>query len=76
MTETQTETRLLEAIRLTQEYAQLPAVDGWSWFDAYRSRRPEDAERLRQEWLGHRGRDNGHAIAPPEADQNGREIQP
>lgn len=45
---------LLEAIRLTQEYAQLPAIPGWSWYDAYRYHRPEDAERLRQEWERHR----------------------
>jgi len=40
----------LEAIRLTQEYAQLPCIDGWSWWDCYRQHRPEDAERLRREW--------------------------
>jgi len=40
----------LEAIRLTQEYTQLPCVDGWSWWDFYRKHRPEDAERLRLEW--------------------------
>lgn len=42
--------RLLEAIRLTQEYAQLPAVEGWSWYDAYRELRPDDARRLQREW--------------------------
>lgn len=42
--------RLLEAIRLTQEYAQLPALPGWSWFDIYRELRPDDAERLHREW--------------------------
>ena len=25
---------LINAIRLTQEYSQLPAVEGWSWYDA------------------------------------------
>ena len=43
----------LEAIRLTQEYVQLPCVDGWSWWDFYRTHRPEDAERLRREWERH-----------------------
>ena len=42
---------LLEAIRLTQEYVQLPAVDGWSWWDVYRRHRPRDANRLRRDWL-------------------------
>ena len=27
---------LVEAIRLTNEYSLLPAIDGWSWWDAYR----------------------------------------
>lgn len=27
---------LAEAVRLTEEYAQLPAIQGWSWFDAFR----------------------------------------
>jgi len=40
----------LEAIRFTQEYAQLPCIDGWSWWDFYRKHRPADAERLRREW--------------------------
>lgn len=44
----------LEAIRLTQEYAQLPAIEGWTWFDFYRKHRPEDAERLRHEWEAQR----------------------
>lgn len=44
---------LLEAIRLTQEYAQLPALPGWTWYDTYRRWRPEDAERLRREWERH-----------------------
>lgn len=48
---------LLEAIRLTQEYAQHPAVEGWSWYDTYRKYRPKDAERLREYWQ--RGVDNG-----------------
>jgi hypothetical protein len=41
----------LEAIRFTQEYAQLPAIDGWSWWDVYRKYRPEDAVRLHHEWM-------------------------
>lgn len=44
---------LLEAIRLTQEYAQLPALDGWSWWDVYSRHRPGDAQRLRAEWERH-----------------------
>lgn len=44
----------LEAIRLTQEYAQLPCVDGWSWWDFYRKHRPEDAARLKQEYEAYR----------------------
>lgn len=48
---------LLEAIRLTQEHAQHPAIEGWSWYDTYRKYRPEDAERLREYWQ--RGVDNG-----------------
>lgn len=43
----------LEAIRFTQEYAQLPCVDGWSWWDFYKKHRPKDADRLRGEWLDH-----------------------
>lgn len=31
--------RLAEALRLTQEYAQLPAQPGWSWFDALEAHR-------------------------------------
>lgn len=37
---------LLESIRLTQEYIQLPCLPGWSWWDAYSKYRPEDALRL------------------------------
>ena len=48
---------LLEAIRLTQEYAQLPALEGWTWYDTYRKYRPKDAERLRAYWQ--LGVDNG-----------------
>jgi len=48
---------LLESIRLTQEYAQNPAVEGWSWYDTYKKYRPEDAERLRAYWQ--KGVDNG-----------------
>lgn len=44
---------LLEAIRLTQEYCQLPALPGWTWYDVYSKWRPEDAERLRVEWERH-----------------------
>lgn len=40
----------LEAIRFTQEYAQLPCVDGWSWWDFYKKYRPDDAKRLKNEW--------------------------
>lgn len=36
----------LEAIRLTQEYTQLPAHEGWTWFDVYRKHRPEAAHLL------------------------------
>ena len=32
---------LIRAIRLTQEYIQLPAVDGWSWYDALKKYAPE-----------------------------------
>jgi len=35
---------LLEALRLTQEYALHPAIEGWSWWDAYR--RHADAEQV------------------------------
>lgn len=41
----------LEAIRLTQEYVQLPCEPGWSWWDVYSEQRPVDAARLREEWL-------------------------
>lgn len=57
--------RLLEAIRLTQEYAQLPAIAGWSWYDAYRAHRPEDAGRLHAEWLEHRDAESGDAARRP-----------
>lgn len=33
--------RLTEAIRLTQEYIGLPAVPGWSWYDALVQYRPD-----------------------------------
>ena len=56
----------LEAIRLTQEYVQLPCVDGWSWWDFYRTHRPEDAERLRREWERHA------ALAGPVAEAGAR----
>lgn len=45
---------LLEAIRKTQEYIQLPALEGWTWYNAYRKYRPKDAERLRVEWERHK----------------------
>lgn len=32
---------LTEALRLTVEYAQLPARPGWSWFDTLSKYRPE-----------------------------------
>lgn len=38
---------LTEAIRLTQEYIDLPALEGWSWYDALKKYAPEKAERLR-----------------------------
>lgn len=41
---------LLEAIRLTQEYAQFPCLPGWDWWDAYIKHRPNDAARLYHEW--------------------------
>ena len=31
---------LINAIRLTQEYSQLPAVEGWSWYDALKKYAP------------------------------------
>lgn len=41
---------LTEAIRLTVEYVgtdTLPAIEGWSWYDAMCKYAPEDAERLK-----------------------------
>lgn len=40
---------LTEAIRLTVEYVgndTLPALEGWSWFDALRKYDPESAQRF------------------------------
>jgi hypothetical protein len=39
----------LEAVRITQEYIQLPCVDGWLWWEFYKKHRPEDAMRLAEE---------------------------
>lgn len=41
---------LTEAIRLTQEYIQLPAEEGWSWYDALKKYAPEKADYLRAQW--------------------------
>jgi len=41
---------LIQAIVWTQEYAQLPAIEGWSWYDALVKYAPGQAERLRLEW--------------------------
>lgn len=58
---------LLEAIRLTQEHAQFPCLPGWSWWDAYRKHRPEDAARLEREWL---------AYFEPDADVGALTVKP
>lgn len=41
---------LVDAIRLTQEYAQLPAISGWSWYDALARHAPDVAAQLRADW--------------------------
>lgn len=41
---------LVDAIRLTQEYTQLPALEGWSWYDALTRHAPDVAEKLRSAW--------------------------
>lgn len=40
---------LVEAIRLTQEYIQLPAVPGWSWHDALARHAPEVLAQLKNQ---------------------------
>lgn len=37
---------LIQAIRLTQEYSQLPAVKGWEWYDALEKHSPETLAHL------------------------------
>lgn len=32
---------LCTALRLTAEYGSLPAMEGWSWYDALRKHRPD-----------------------------------
>ena len=41
---------LIEAIRYTQEYAMLPAIEGWSWYDALVKHAPDVAATLRADW--------------------------
>lgn len=69
---------LLEAIRLTQEYVQLPPLEGWTWFDAYSRWRPADATRLYREWSGARGGALSTAgdehRRPPDADGTYRRL--
>lgn len=47
---TRTERDLIEAIRLTQEYALLPAIPGWSWYDALVKHAPDLAASLKADW--------------------------
>lgn len=44
---------LIQAIIWTQEYVQMSAIEGWSWYDVLRKYAPRDAERLRREWERH-----------------------
>ena len=53
---------LIEAIRLTQEYIQLPAVEGWSWYDALRRNAPDVLMYLEQDY---RRRMDLRAPSPP-----------
>jgi hypothetical protein len=41
---------LCEALRLTAEYAMLPPIEGWSWWDAFSKYAPVDAELYRAQW--------------------------
>jgi len=42
---------LVEAIRVTQEYALLPAQPGWAWYDALVKYAPDLAEHFRSRYL-------------------------
>lgn len=41
---------LIEAIRLTQEYTSLPALEGWTWYDVLRKHDPDLAFYLKKQW--------------------------
>lgn len=61
---------LCDAIRLTAEYANLPAVEGWSWYDALRKHAPDAAERARVAWS------SASTTAGSLRDDEGFDLQP
>jgi hypothetical protein len=41
---------LVEAIRVTQEYIQLPPIEGWAWYDTLRAVAPQVADQLKRDY--------------------------
>jgi hypothetical protein len=46
---------LVEAIRLTQEYIQLPPIEGWAWYDTLRAVAPQIADQLKRDYRDPKG---------------------